>query len=88
MQHSLLTEKPYLLVNEKGDVLMAKRYSKVQKQGMSFQLPAIRKLCQDACQHLMLHPDEPGEDEVTAYIKSTQRREATARKSRERNYYL
>ena len=29
---------------------------KVRKQGMSFQLPAIRKLCQDACQRLMLHP--------------------------------
>ena len=23
---------------------------------MSFKLPIIRKLCQDACQHLMLHP--------------------------------
>ena len=23
---------------------------------MSFQLPAIRKLCQDACQRLMLYP--------------------------------
>ena len=23
---------------------------------MSFQLPIIRKLCQDACQHLMLYP--------------------------------
>ena len=33
---------------------MAKRFSK--KQGMSFQLPAIRKLCQDACQCLMLNP--------------------------------
>ena len=42
---------------EKGDVGMAKCFSKkVQKQGMSFQLPAIRKLCQDACQRLMLHP--------------------------------
>ena len=29
---------------------------KVQKHWMSFQLPAIRKLCQDACQYLMLHP--------------------------------
>ena len=34
---------------EKGDVGMAK---KVRKQGMTFQLPAIRKLCQDACQRL------------------------------------
>ena len=28
---------------------MAKRFS-------NFQLPAIRKLCQNACQRLMLHP--------------------------------
>ena len=36
---------------------MAKHFSKkVLKEGMSFQLPAIRKLCQDACQRLMLHP--------------------------------
>ena len=28
----------------------------VWKQGMSFQLPAIRNLCQDTCQRLMLHP--------------------------------
>ena len=25
-------------------------------QGMSYQLRAIRKLCQDACKRLMLHP--------------------------------
>ena len=30
--------------------------AKCRKQGMSFQLPAIRKLCQDTCQCLMLHP--------------------------------
>ena len=36
---------------------MAKQISKsTGGTGMSFQLPAIRKLCQDACQHLMLHP--------------------------------
>ena len=36
---------------------MAKRFSKKYgNKGMSFQLPAIRKLCQDAYQHLMLHP--------------------------------
>ena len=39
---------------EKGDVGMAKCFS--TEQGMSFQLPAIRKLCQDACQRLMLYP--------------------------------
>ena len=39
---------------KKGDVGMAKRFSK--KYGMSYQLRAIRKLCQDACQCLMLHP--------------------------------
>ena len=51
----IITEN-HLLVNEKkGDVGMAKRFSKL-KQGMSFQLPAIRKLCQDTCQRLMLHP--------------------------------
>ena len=35
---------------------MAKHFSKVRKQEMNLQLPAIRKLCQDACQRLMLHP--------------------------------
>ena len=34
---------------------MAKRFSKSTEQGMIFQLHAIRKLCQDACQLLMLH---------------------------------
>ena len=29
---------------------------KVWKQGMTFQLPAMRKLYQDAYQHLMRHP--------------------------------
>ena len=42
---------------KKGDVGMAKRFSKkVRKQVMSYQLRAIRKLCQDSCQRLMLHP--------------------------------
>ena len=36
---------------------MAKRFSKkYRNKGMSFLLPAIQKLCQDACQHLILHP--------------------------------
>ena len=35
---------------------MVKHFSKNTEKGMSFQLPAIRKLYQDACQHLMLHP--------------------------------
>ena len=42
---------------KKGDVGMAKCFSKKYgNTGMSFQLPIIRKLCQDACQHLMLYP--------------------------------
>ena len=36
---------------------MAKHFSKkYRNKELSFQLPAIRKLCQDVCQHLMLHP--------------------------------
>ena len=34
---------------------MAKHFSKSKEKGMSNQLRAIRKLCQDACQCLMLH---------------------------------
>ena len=46
-----------IIVKEKRDVGMAKCFSKNNgKHGMSFQLPAIQKLCQDACQRLMLHP--------------------------------
>ena len=42
---------------KKGDVGMTECFSKkVRKQGMNFQLPATQKLCQDACQCLMLHP--------------------------------
>ena len=48
---------------KKGDVGMAKRFSKKYgNKGWAFnylqsQLPAIWiKLCQDACQHLMVHP--------------------------------
>ena len=39
---------------KKGDVGMAKRFSKKYGSRDELQLPAI--LCQDACQHLMLHP--------------------------------
>ena len=43
------SESEQTLVNEKGD--------KVRKQGKSFQLTAIQKLCHDACRaRLMLHP--------------------------------
>ena len=39
---------------KKGDVGMAKRFSKSTETRDELQLPAI--LCQDACQRLMLHP--------------------------------
>ena len=39
---------------KKGDVGMAKRFSKSTETGDELQLPAI--LCQGACQRLMLHP--------------------------------
>ena len=39
---------------KKGDVGMAKRFSKKYGNKDELQLPAI--LCQDACQRLMLHP--------------------------------
>ena len=44
---------------------------KAQKQGKSFQLPAIRKLCQDACQRLMLLPTSmPQEQAATTNMAS------------------
>ena len=39
---------------KKGDVGMAKHFSKSTEMRDELQLPAI--LCQDACQRLMLHP--------------------------------
>ena len=49
-------KKKHLLVNKKGDVGMAKCFSKNYGNRGCYQLCAIRKLCQDACQRLMLHP--------------------------------
>ena len=40
----------------KGDVGMVNASLKSAEKWKSFQLSAIRKLCQDACQRLMLHP--------------------------------
>ena len=39
---------------KKGDVGMARRFSKSMETRDELQLPAI--LCQDACQRLMQHP--------------------------------
>ena len=41
---------------KKGDVGIANASLKGTEKGMSFQLLVTRKLCQDACQRLMLHP--------------------------------
>ena len=40
------------------------------KQGMSIQLPAIRKLCQDACQRLMLPTSLPQEEAAKTHMVS------------------
>ena len=36
---------------------------------MSFQLPAIRKLCQDACQRLMLHPVQEAKSNMVSVVR-------------------
>ena len=56
MMMIIIITKNHLLVNEKRRRRDGNASLKVHKQGKSFQLHAIRKLCQDACQRLMLYP--------------------------------
>ena len=55
-------QKNNLLVNEKkSDVEGWLSATLKSTETWDFQLPAFQKLCQDTCQHLMLHPLLPTE---------------------------